>query len=134
MELLHIEATEKTPLVKFDPANGAFEIRGKSIPQDADSFYIPILEWMEEYVNNPNSITKVVLDLEYFNISSSKRILFILYKLNELVDKGTDVTVDWYYIDQDDDMKEVGQDFAFMVRVPFSFIAHKRYSPQMASA
>ncbi|HRE98102.1 MAG TPA: DUF1987 domain-containing protein, partial [Flavobacteriales bacterium] len=80
MELLHIEATEKTPLVKFDPANGAFEIRGKSIPQDADSFYIPILEWMEEYVNNPNSITKVVLDLEYFNISSSKRILFILYK------------------------------------------------------
>jgi hypothetical protein len=134
MESLYIEATDKTPLVSFDPRTGEFEIRGKSIPQDAEAFFAPILDWMDDYIKNPKSTTQVKLHLEYFNISSSKRILFLLYKFNELVDKGSSVKVDWHYVDQDDDMKEVGQDFAFMVRVPFEFIAHRRYSPEMASA
>lgn len=128
MTPLKIDATDKTPQVSFDPANGIFEISGKSIPQDAESFYAPVLAWIEEYVQGSPSKTRFVLNLEYFNISSSKRILFILYKLNELVDASKDVSVTWHYIDSDDDMKEVGHDFAFMVRVPFEFVAQKKNS------
>ncbi len=61
------------------------------------------------------------IDLEYFNITSSKRILFLLYKLNELVDSGKKAKVEWYYRQSDEDMYEVGQDYAFMVHVPFDF-------------
>jgi len=126
MNALVIDSTDKTPLINFDPVSGKFEITGKSIPQDAESFYNPILEWMEKYVGYTDRKTDVVLNLEYFNISSSKRILFILYKLNELVDKNKEVSVKWYYADSDDDMKEVGHDFAFMVRVPFEFIPYSK--------
>ena len=73
------------------------------------------------YLSNPASQTVFKIDLEYFNISSSKRILFLLYKLNELSENGHSVKVQWLYRDSDEDMYEVGQDYAYMVKVPFEF-------------
>lgn len=119
MEIL-IPATDKTPKVILRP-DGMCEISGKSIPEDAEVFYSPILKWLENYVANPAAKTHLIIDLEYFNISSSKRILFILYKLNELVSRNIDVRVSWKYDDNDEDMYEVGQDYAFMVKIPFDF-------------
>jgi hypothetical protein len=121
MEPLRIQATVKTPEVLFDPSNQVFEIKGKSVPDDAEVFFKPILNWVEDYVSNPNKKTVFKIDLEYFNISSSKRILFLFYKLNELKEKGYDVSVVWYYNETDEDMYEVGQDYAFMVKIPFTF-------------
>ena len=61
------------------------------------------------------------------NVSSSKRILFIFYKLNELVKKNRSVVVKWHYVEGEDEMFEVGQDFAFMVNIPFHFIEYNPY-------
>ena len=44
-----------------------------------------------------------------------------MYKLNELVETGNEVKVKWLYRDTDEDMYEVGQDYAYMVKVPFEF-------------
>lgn len=134
MHALKIEATDKTPRISFDPTSGNFEIKGKSIPNDAEAFYAPVLEWMENYVKSPGKKTHVELNLEYFNITSSKRILFLLYKLNELIDANHDVQVKWYYAESDDDMHEVGQDYAFMVKVPFQFVGYKKESAHAAIA
>lgn len=124
MEALRIQATVKTPEVLFDPANNVFEIKGKSIPDNAEEFYQDILNWFDDYVANPLNETVLKIDLEYFNISSSKRLLFLLYKLNEIADSSNDVKVDWYYNEADEDMFEVGQDYAFMVKFPFNFISY----------
>lgn len=124
MEHLRIYATTKTPDVNFDPEQGIFEIRGKSIPDNADEFYSDILEWFDDYLINPNKETVMTIDLEYFNISSSKRLLFLLYKLNELGARKQAVRVKWMYNENDEDMFEVGQDYAFMVKVPFDFISY----------
>ena len=124
MEALRIPATVKTPEVLFDPVNMVFEIKGKSIPDNAEEFYTDILAWFDDYVANPSSETVLKIDLEYFNISSSKRLLFLLYKLNELADKDLAVKVHWYHSELDEDMFEVGQDYAFMVKVPFDFISY----------
>lgn len=119
-EILLVE-TDKTPRVTLNK-NGMLEIAGKSIPEDAEDFFAPVLKWLETYVENPAPKTILSINLEYFNIASSKRILFILYKLNDLVGKNSDVNVKWIYDDQDEDMFEVGQDYAFMVKIPFEFI------------
>ena len=124
MEALRIQATVKTPEVLFDPANKVFEIKGKSIPDNAEEFYAGILAWFDDYVANPADETVLKIDLEYFNISSSKRLLFLLYKLNELTDRQKAVKVQWYHNEVDEDMFEVGQDYAFMVKVPFDFISY----------
>lgn len=121
MNALHIEATAHTPLISLDANTGVMEIKGRSIPDDPEVFWGVILEWFDGYMRNPAKETLVKIDLEYFNITSSKRILFLLYKLNELVDNGLSAKVQWFYRKSDEDMYEVGQDYAFMVRVPFEF-------------
>ena len=121
MEEIFLLATDKSPGLTFRK-NGILEIVGKSIPENAEDFFAPVLKWLESYVENPAPKTLLSINLEYFNIASSKRILFILYKLNDLVAKNIDVKVKWIYDDQDEDMFEVGQDYAFMVKIPFEFI------------
>jgi len=128
MEALRIQETHKTPEVLFDPKNEVFEIKGKSIPDDAEVFFEGILNWIEDYVSNPNENTIIKIDLEYFNISSSKRILFLFYKLNELKEKGKNVKIIWHYNEEDEDMFEVGQDYAFMVKIPFDFVSYSSIS------
>lgn len=121
MDTLLIQATAQTPLVNLNPGTGIMEIKGRSIPDDPEAFWGAVLSWFDDYMSNPVEETLVRIDLEYFNITSSKRILFLLYKLNELVDSGKKAKVEWYYRQSDEDMYEVGQDYAFMVRVPFDF-------------
>jgi len=121
MEVLKREPTAQTPSINFNPTNGLMEIKGRSIPYDSDDYWMPILNWFESYVVTPFQSTVFKINLEYFNISSSKRILFLLYKLNEIADKGLDVQVEWAYKSDDEDMYEVGQDYAYMVKVPFKF-------------
>ena len=55
MDLYMCNETETTPGVNFNPDTGMLIIEGKSIPNDAEKFFIPILEWLEEYVK----VTKV---------------------------------------------------------------------------
>ncbi len=124
MDALRIHSTLKTPDILFDPSKGIFDIKGKSVPDDAENFYKPILDWFDDYLVDPNEETIMTIDLEYFNISSSKRLLFLLYKLNELTSKRKNVRIRWKYNEEDEDMFEVGQDYAFMVKVPFDFVSY----------
>lgn len=124
MKALSIEATAQTPAVIFDPVSGKMDISGRSIPDSPDDFWMPVLNWFESYLMNPAENTTISINLDYFNISSSKRILFLLYKLNELAEAGKNVSVKWLYRDEDEDMYEVGQDYAYMVKVPFEFIPY----------
>lgn len=132
MEILHIEETAQTPYVNLDPETGKMVIKGRSIPEDPDAFWMPILNWFESFVMNPTDAVTICLNLEYFNISSSKRILFLLYKLNELSDAGVAVQVEWHYKLSDIDMYEVGQDYAYMVKVPFHFHSYTDFELAIA--
>ena len=122
MDKLFLEATVQTPLIDFDPESGLMQIKGRAIPDDPDNFWLPILNWFESYLMLPAEETIFEIDLDYFNISSSKRILVLLYKLKDIADNGRRVNVKWCYNKADEDMFEVGQDLAYMVRVPFEFV------------
>jgi hypothetical protein len=122
MNSLIINETDIAPEVILDPQRSIFKIKGKSIPADGKEFFEPVLKWLDEYAKNPDPVTTFEFNLDFFNISSSKMLLFVLYKLNEIYSAGNEVNVLWYYKDEDDDMFEVGEDYAFMVDVPFTFL------------
>lgn len=124
MEKKIIEGTEDTPEVVLDKANNIFKFSGKSLPEDVKEFYSPILEWLDDYSINPNETTKVVFKMDYFNSASSKRIVDILTKFEEIRLKGSHVSVDWYYQDDDEDMQDAGEAFASIVDVPFNMISY----------
>jgi len=115
MNVLCLEGTEDTPKIILDKANAIFEISGRSLPEDSAEFYKPVLEWLDEYERDVNPTTNFTFKLEYFNTASSKLILDILSKLEDI--NGTTVT--WYFHEDDEDMQEAGQEFADLVEVPF---------------
>lgn len=121
MNIFTKEASSHTPYLFFSAQEGVMEIKGRSIPDDPDVFWNEAIMWFEKYVSAPQPLTIFRIDLEYFNIASSKRILFLLYKLNEVADRGFTAKVEWIYRSSDLEMFEVGQDYAFMVKVPFEF-------------
>ena len=124
MEKIIILGTDVSPKVVFDLENNNFFIKGKSVVTEVDAFYAPLIEWLENAQEKLKKRIYFVFYLQYFNIFSSKRILFILYKLSDLKKSGVDVNVIWHFSMEDDDMKEVGEDFACMVNLPFEFISN----------
>ncbi len=123
MDSLNIPSTLITPAIQFDAESGVFSIKGCSIPVEADIFWKPVLSWIEVYSYMPKESTRVIFELAYFNISTSNNILQLLYSLREIVNRSYNVQIEWHYASFDDDMYEVGQDFAFMAKLPFEFIA-----------
>jgi len=122
MEPLVIEVTPKTPSVKFDAQDGVIEIKGRSIPENSIEFYKPLVEWLEKYGSVPAAQTKVNVQLEYFNTSSSKCILDVFKKLESIFKAKKDIVINWYYEEDDEDMLEAGEDYESIIKVPFKMI------------
>jgi hypothetical protein len=121
MESLNIEGTKSTPRVEFDQSKGIFQITGKSLPEDVMHFYKPVMDWFQKYLENPNATTVLEIQLEYFNTASSKIVFEIIKLLKVPATNGKDVKVHWRYYEDDEDNLEVGQDYASLVNVPFTF-------------
>ena len=122
MKPLIIDGTPKTPTVRFDSKTGIFEIKGRSIPENSIDFYKPIIDWLDNYKDEPLPKTTVDVRLEYFNTSSSKCILEIFKKLEAIHKAQNEVGVNWYYEEDDEDMLEAGEDYESIIRVPFNMM------------
>ena len=120
MEPLNIEGTPKTPTVNFDASSGVLEITGRSIPENAVEFYRPLVEWLSAY--QAANTTNVVIQLEYFNTSSSKCILDVLKKLEMIHSASGNVQVNWHYEEDDEDMLEAGEDYEAIINIPFKMV------------
>lgn len=119
-----VKGTHQTPDVLFR-SNGILTLKGRSIPESADNFYTPVLEWLDSYILQAPNKTRLEVDLDYFNINSAKKILDIFYKLNSLVSSGKKLSIIWNYAD--DEMLEVGQDFNHLSEVSFQFRKRQDY-------
>lgn len=124
METIKIQGTEDTPKIILDAENEIMEISGRSLPEDVSSFYEPVLNWLNEYAESPNKNTVFNFKLTYFNTASSKLLLDILMKLEEMHEKGQDVLIRWHFPEDDEDMAEAGEEYADIVDVPFEQVAY----------
>lgn len=124
METIKLQGTDDTPTVILDKDNGVFEFSGRSLPEDVNAFYEPILDWLSDYSEESNEQTVVTFKLVYFNTASSKLILDILLKFEEIGENGSDVLIKWYYPEDDEDMEEAGEEYADIVEIPFEQISY----------
>ena len=123
MDSLSIDISSETPRIILDKENNILEIAGNSIPEDAQAFYDPILEWIDDYLTSPNPKTNFVFKLEYFNTASSKSILELLKRLSSIHEtKQSEVLINWRYEEDDEDILEAGEDYKTMVDVPFKMV------------
>ena len=124
MDTIIIRPTEDTPGIKLDATNNIFEITGRSLPEDVVKFYSPIMDWLDEYAKSPNEKTVFDFKLSYFNTASSKIILDILMKLEEIRDAGNNIDIKWHYSSDDEDMMEAGEEYAEIVDIPIELVEY----------
>jgi len=124
MKELTISRSTNTPGIIFDPATGVMKIEGRSIPENPGDFYDPIIEWLEEYFNNPIEITRFDLNLEYVNSGSSKYLLGIFRILKKKHDEGKNCAINWYYEEDDEAIYSLGEHYKNTVKIPFNLIEY----------
>ncbi|AFM26201.1 DUF1987 domain-containing protein [Desulfomonile tiedjei] len=112
MNHLILDATKSTPSVHFDAATGVLELKGKSYPENAARYYEPILQWVNECLNECED-KGIVLNLEmiYLNSSSSKAFLNLFDMLDRFAKKGRKVVINWRYLEDNDTALECGEEF-----------------------
>lgn len=132
MDALHIEATEFTPKVSFDPESRIIEFDGVSRPENVTAFYNEVIDWItgyesELYKNNvlggKKFEVKVIFNFSYFNSASAKMIYMFLESLVRIKNMGYALNIDWYYEDGDDQMHEDGEELSEAIDIPFNFMA-----------
>jgi hypothetical protein len=117
MKPLLIPETSTTPAVILDADKGIFEISGRSVADNPSAVYQPVMQWLNDYAREPRSTTLFVFKLEYFNTASSKALLDIISALYLI--RNTKVL--WYYREDDEYLKEAGEEFFELVNIPFEF-------------
>ncbi len=122
MERIEIEPTSTTPRIVFRPEEGYFEVSGKSLPENSFEFYKPLLDFMEAYAENPQPSTSLVFKLQYFNTSSTSHFLRMIKKFEKILADRNDAKVLWYHDLDDEDMKEAGEDFKILSKLPIDII------------
>src|ERR1043166_5913428 len=121
---LKAEGTNDRPKIEFDKNSGNLLLKGRSLPEDAFTFYKPFIEWLNEYAAQPNGNTVLTVDLEYFNTASAKQIFKIVSIVNEISKKGK-AAIKWHYDKGDRDMLASGQVFAKLCSMEFEFVQNQ---------
>ncbi len=120
MENVYIQGDDKRPTVILDKDKGLIQIEGRSLIEDSEKFYLPIVEWIIEYLKDPKPDTTVNFKLEYFNTSCSKWLITITKQLKKLYEKAPNTTINWYY--EDEDVLEYGEVIRELVDIPMNMI------------
>ncbi|MBR6251994.1 MAG: DUF1987 domain-containing protein [Bacteroidales bacterium] len=98
--------TDNSPLITLE--DNTLRISGRSYMNNAGDFYHNIIDWLEfRQLNNLN----VVVDLEYFNTSSSKSLLEFFRWMEKKAIDGKDMKVHWQVKPQFFEMYEAGEDY-----------------------
>jgi hypothetical protein len=99
------------PEVNFNAETGICEISGESYMEEAYKFYLPLINWIKEFILNEKRPLVINFKLIYFNTSSSRLIVDILETLRKFRDDGNQVKVYWYFDSEDPDVKDEVEDF-----------------------
>jgi len=127
MDKLIIEATMNSPRIVLDHESNQFLFSGESRPENVRNFYLPVLDWLEQFSSDlskqkDKSPLTFDFNFEYFNSTSAKYILDIFKTLYSIHENGNEVLIRWHYEEDDEDMYEVGMEMSRMSRLPFEYV------------
>lgn len=110
---LFIAAERDKPEVDFRFSQHQLSLRGESFPENALSFYGPVVSALMDYLANTHNQQIVVdIELRYFNSSSTKILLNIFRMLDQASSNHNTVCLNWHHDADDDTMLDFGADIA----------------------
>lgn len=120
MNALIIDPTSHLPRVEFNKT-GDLLIEGRSIPENANQFYNPLIEFIRNL-----KVQRVIfnVNLEYFNTASSKKLL-LLFKALDKNEEIVSIHVNWHFETGDEDSTETAAIYEdSLERATFTYHEH----------
>ncbi len=104
------EKSQKCPGMYYDPDDNTLVIEGRSIPENPESVYQPLKDWIERFFRKSDNLS-IMIALEYINSGSSKHLLEVLKILKSYMEKGRKLKIKWFYEEDDESILELGEHF-----------------------
>ncbi|MEA2041218.1 MAG: DUF1987 domain-containing protein [Bacteroidota bacterium] len=114
-----LKPTDDLPGVVLDKKEDIFIIYGRVLPEDGNKFFQPILNWVEDYVKNPNKNTEFIFRLDYYNSSTARMLTRLIVELEKLQENNSGIKVIWEYFEEDEIMLERGEELKSISYLPF---------------
>jgi hypothetical protein len=119
---LHIEKTQVSPEVHYDPSAGVLRISGESYPENSFDFYAPVMEWLAASLPAVPSL-RLEVSVSYMNSSSIKCMLDILDAIGEAHAAGKVMEAVWYYETDNPRALDLAEEFRSEISFPFTVTA-----------
>ena len=113
METIQLEGTDRTPKILFDFGLNHFSLTGMSYPEDVSALYGDLVSRLTAHLDGLQN-ADVCFDfcLIYFNSSTAKVVMRLFEALEQTAQNGNRVVVNWYHEEDDDNMREMGEEFS----------------------
>lgn len=113
MDDLYIAPERDKPEINFQFSRHYLSFSGESFPENAVSFYAPVVSALMNYLAATRD-QKITVDfaLRYFNSSSTKILLNIFRMLDQASSNDNKVHLNWRHDPDDDTVLEFGNDVA----------------------
>jgi hypothetical protein len=118
----YIAGTTSSPEIDFNVEEKKFIVRGRSMPNDAESFFNPILTWLRDNLKHQFLKANFDVALDYYNTGSFIRLMSMFNLLEELNGFDNELTIRWICESDDDDNIADGESFKDVLKIPFEII------------
>src|SRR5215471_7524184 len=113
MTIISLAATTRTPAVEFDFEANQFSLLGESYPEDVSEFYGPMIKPLEAHLRSQKGADiSFKFEFLYFNSGTAKIVMRLFDMLEQVAASGNNVAITWAYEKDDDNIREIGQEFA----------------------
>lgn len=108
---LEKEKTGSTPYVLIDEEKGYMKFEGESFHENVIEFFGDINNWLSEYLETDFGKFTFDCELEYFNSSTAKLLLNIIFDIDEHTTEKNKTVINWITSGDNEIITECGEDF-----------------------
>jgi len=123
MTNLILTKTKNTLGVNFDATTGVLDLTGSSYPENTTEFFKPLIDWIQKYFLEITGKLILNIKIDYLNSSSIKYLSDIVDKLENYNKSGGAVEINWYHKEDDEDIREMGEEIKEDVKFTFNIIS-----------
>ncbi len=113
------------PFVLTDGNEGKVLISGISIPEDPNSFFMPLKAWIDDFLTHQSDSLIVNFEMFFYNRTTSNYFYKLLHSLKKFNDEGKSIVINWYHYPDDEDVKEDGEDLEYQLKFPIHIMEYQ---------
>ena len=122
---LEREKATSTPYVLIDEKKSYMKLEGRCFHENVAEFFKEVNNWLDVYLATDFGTFTFDCAINYFNSSTTKLLLNMLFKMDKHASEENQIIVNWITTEDNEIMIECGEDFAEdLNNLEFNMVIH----------